>query len=140
MQLNESEIVLVPKGNESLLLVIGKGHKVPRGREIFLLKTAEMFSRLVQEASPAEIEDANNRIRDNLPDEEQTWLPPGLLDDPKTPRALMMNPASEGSNLHEWKTAVRDALAEGDLELMPQPEARELAKELNLEVFLSRFL
>lgn len=139
MKLNDSEIVLVPKGQPDLLLVIGKDHKIPKNQEMFLLKSADLLSRLVQEASPGEIKDANRRLQENLPEEEQVWLPLDLLDDPKTPRALMMNPASEGGRLHEWKVAVEELMS-GKLELIPQPEARQLAEELNLETFLSRFL
>lgn len=139
MHLKDTEIVWIPKDQPDLLLVMNKGHKPPRDQEMFLLKSADLLARLVREASPAEIEDANRRLRENLPEEEQTWLPPDLLDDPATPRALFNNPASLGSRLHEWKETVEEAMS-GNLELIPQPEARPMAEELSLESYLSRFL
>lgn len=137
MKLQPSERAWAPRNNPDLLLVLPSGHQPAKDRDLFLMEQADLLSRLVKEASPEEIAEANNQLRDRLPPEEKLWLPLNLLENPRTPRALMGNPASEGSRLHEWKAEARQARMD---EPMEQVEADKLASSLNLETFLSRFL
>ena len=126
-------------GQPDLLLVLKKGQRPPKNREEFLQESANLLQRLTEEASPGEIADANRRLEMNLPEEEQLGLPPGLLNNPKTARALMTNPASEGSNLHSWKVQAGETL-ESNPEPMSEQMANQMASELSLESCLSRFL
>jgi len=139
MKLSETEYAWGPKNQPELLLVLPRNQRGPKNWETYLTEAESMLARLVREADPDEVEEANRRIRESLTEEEQVWLPPGLLDDPKTPRALMRNPASLGSSLHSWKQTIREALT-SELELMTQEEAKPMAEEISLESFLSRLL
>jgi hypothetical protein len=133
MNLNQDDKMWMPEDQEQYLLVY-RG-TFPTTRELFLMKQADLLTRLVEEASPEEIEDANQRLRSNLEQEVLNHLPLNLLSDPDCPNRLMLNPMSEGSPMHEWKSEIRDAM---ELPSVPQPEVRREAEELNLEVFLSR--
>jgi hypothetical protein len=135
MNLNQDDKVWIPEDQEQYLLVY-RG-SFPKTRELFLIAQANLLKRLVEEASPEEIEDANRRLRLNLEQEVLIQLPGKLLNDPSCPSRLMLNPMSEGSPMHEWKSEIRDAM---DLPSIPQSEVTQEAESLNLEVFLSRLL
>jgi hypothetical protein len=89
---------------------------------------------LLSEASAGEIETANNRLNDMLPDEFKLTLPLGMLDDPRTPSLLLHNPALSDSNLTEWRASLPEALK---FPPMPDGEAAMLWWEASLESFLA---
>ncbi len=114
-----------------------KLHQLPKNRELFLLDQVELLKRLVAEANPGEIEDANRRLKNNLTDDALLWLPSGLMAHPGCPASLLLNPAPHRSRLWEWKDGITEAISRPQ---MPQEEAMELAKSLSLETFLSPLL
>jgi len=137
MKLQPSEIAWAPENDPEHLIVLTAEESPPKNREQYLRKEVQLLERLVREAGPGELEDANQRLRLNLPEEEQTWLPPDGLADPRGPAALLQNPASLGSRLAEWKQAIAEAVG---AKPMPPEEANELAEQLSLEAFLSPLL
>lgn len=134
MKLNPNEIAWAPEEKPELLIVLGLQESPPKSQDSYLRKLAELLSRLVKEASPSEVEEANRQLRLNLPEEEQLWLPADLLADPSCPQKLLLNPASLGSRLHEFKQEVRQAVGSKP---MPPEEAFQVAEGLSLESFLS---
>jgi hypothetical protein len=137
MRLRKHDRPWAPLDQPDYLCILRPGYQSPRNREVFLMEQADLLRRLVAQANQGEIKDANRRLKDNLPWEFLTCLPDGLFDDPKTLHSLMFNPASEGGNLHDWKTGVDDLLT---IPSMPDREAWDLAVELCLEVYLGRIL
>jgi hypothetical protein len=139
MKLNPEERAWSPADHPEYLIILRKDQQPPTSRDLYLFKVEDLLIRLAKEANEEEIENANGMMQ-NLPDEEQLWLPTEPWGKPeKTAHGLMFNPASEGSNLHDWKWTLRDLLEEP---LQPM-EAKELAEELeglSLESCLSRFL
>ena len=137
MNLTDNDRPWAPEDQPDYLCVLRAHQLPPVKREDFLLCQANLLRRLVAEASEGEIEDANRRLRFNLPTEFLDFLPGKLVNDPRCPDQMMFNPAVLGSPLHEWKVGWND-LANGPV--MPLEEAREMAEELSLESFLSRLL
>lgn len=135
MKLKPNERAWAPKDNPELLLILGPNQQPPRTQEAYLLQAVETLRRLVEDADPEEVEAANNRLRDSLPQEEQMGLPPAMLEDKSTARSLLLQPASLGSRLHELKMEAKSAVKE---EPMDQEEANQEAAEMSLESFLSR--
>ncbi len=133
MKLLPSEVPWCPENYPDHAIILGLEERPPHDQEAYLLKEVELLKRLVQEASEGEIENANRMLAD-LPDEDQLGLPLDPMSDPRGPRALLTNPASEGSRLHEWKTDIEEALK--DKPMSPE-EAKDLVKEMSLESFLS---
>ena len=109
----------------------------PRNKEGFLLQQADLLRRLVQEANPQEVKEANNRLRDNLPQSFLLWQPLDLLDDPHGPHQLFLNPAELGSKLEEWKSDVPEALK---LPPMSPQEAAQHLQDLSLDSYLDRLV
>lgn len=137
MKLKESDQVWVPADLDQYLLVLPKGEAMARDPDLFLQDQARLLRRLVAEASDTEIDQANLRLSENLPQSESLWLPSDLLRNPATPGGLMGNPAELGSQLHQWKEGVAAALK---MPSLPAAQARKLAEGLSLESFLSRLL
>lgn len=104
---------------------------------MFLREQVRLLSRLVAEADAGEVAEANRRLELNLTEDALLWLPPGLLENPKCPAALLLNPAPLGTPLADWKAGIKPALL---LPQMSQEEARPLAEALSLESFLSRLV
>lgn len=110
----------------------------PQTKEQFLLDQSTLLEMLVKEASEAEIKEANNRIEDSLPNQAWIYLPNGLLNNPRTPIALLMDYQPEPeTQMWNWKKGIRDAL---NNRKATQDEVREETQGLSLESFLSRFL
>ncbi len=137
MKLKDSEWVWAPEDSEEYILPLQKNRQLPKNPELFLLEQVELLKRLVAEANPGEIEEANRSLVNNLNEDQLLWLPPEMLKAPQGPRSLLLNPAPYGSRLWEWKDGIEEAMAQPQ---MPQEEARELAKSLCLETFLSPLL
>ena len=137
MQLKHDEMAWMPQDQENYLTVLRKGSVQPLSRDQFLNLQVAMLARLVQEADEAEIQEANRRLRDNLPPSFLDSLPNGLFANDQTPRALMFNPAELESPIHEWKQEAADALK---TQSATPEEAKALAESLTLESFLSRLL
>lgn len=137
MKLNESDQVWMPEDRPEYLLVFPKGHRLPKTREQFLQAQSVMCRRLADEANAGEKADAARRLRLELAPEFLDWLPADLFDNPATPGRLLLNPAVEGSPLHEWKVDVDEVL---NMKMSSPEEANREAEQLNLESFVSRLL
>lgn len=137
MKLNASDQVWAPLNQPDYLLVFPAAEALARQPEMFLRDQVRLLARLVADANPAEVAEANRRLELNLTEDALLWLPPGLLTNPKCPAALLLNPAPLGTPLAEWKAGAREALQQPP---MPAAEARSLAETLTLEAFLSRLL
>lgn len=120
-----------------MLLLLKPGEHPPRNKDAFLMTAAQTLRLLVAEATPEEIEQANNRLRDLLPEEFQIGLPCSLLEDRRTPDLLYLNPFVEGTNFVDWKNEIPDALT---LPSMPQDEADSEWAMHSLESYLSPLL
>ena len=137
MKLKESDQVWAPINQPNYLLVFPAAESLPRQPEMFLRDQVRLLGRLVADANPQEIQEANRRLELNLTEDALLWLPPGLLENPKCPAALLLNPAPLGTPLADWKAGIKGVLQQPPT---PPAEARSLAEALSLEAFLSRLL
>lgn len=137
MILKPNERAWAPADKPDWLIILRDGQEPPKTREQFLLKSKDLLERLVQEATPGQIEAMNDRLRDSMPKEEYIGLPSGLLDNPQTPAALMFNPESDGHLNHQWKSEIEDLLTSDQME---QEAANKEADQLTLESFLGRLV
>ena len=126
-----------PEDRPNYLCLLSSSQHSPKNREEFLLCQSTLLSLLIDQANEGEIDDANNRLEDSLEQEFLISLPDQLLRSPSMTYLLMFNPAIEGSPLDEWKTDLYDLL---DLPPMPEEQALEEAKLLDLESYLGRLL
>jgi hypothetical protein len=134
MKSKRSPIPWAPHDREDLLLLLDPGESPPKTVEALLLELQNTLCVLLSEASSGEIEAANNRLLDLLPEEFKLLLPLGMLDDPRMPSLLLHSPAPPDSNLAEWKARLPDALK---LPPMPSGEAEKLWRESSLDSFLA---
>lgn len=102
-----------------------------------LLDQATLLEHLVKQADEGEINEANLRLQDSLPQSMLDFLPDKLLNDPATPYQLMEHPAEMGTNFQEWKSGLQEAL-EGQ-SATPE-EARQAFEELTLGSYLDLIL
>lgn len=137
MKLNESETVWMPENQPEYLLVLPQGRQSPKDQEAYLLNSVVLLKRLIADSNDREIAEANRRLQEELPQEMLVWLPSGDLENEETPKALLLNPMSEGTPAHEWKVGIESAL---QAPLAPPNQARSEAEGLTLESFLSRLL
>ncbi len=137
MKLRQNERVWAPAEHpEYLCLLIGK-QQPPKTQEEFLLRQTQVLRRLLEEASPGEIKEANRKLQDEFPPEMLEFLPTDLLPNPRTVNYLLFNPMSEGTKIHQWKWGVLDLL---DSPPMPEAEALEEARTLDWEVYLDNLM
>lgn len=137
MKLNDNDKPWCPENLENYLCVLRQEQRPPRDLETFLHRQEELLRRLVAQATEEELDLAGERIRQDLPQEEQMLLQPGLFRDPTTPSYLLWHTANWGTARHEWMEDVPSALARP---AMSAGEARQLAEGLSLESFLDRLL
>lgn len=138
MRLTDADQVWCPvQESPDFLTLLRQGQRPPSKQEDFLRLQADLLERLVAESSEGEVAHANLRLDRDLPQEALNFLPSDLLTNPRTPKLLLLNPAVEGSPLHQWKVAWSHLR---NPPLLPQPEARALAEQLSLEAYLSRLL
>lgn len=137
MMLTNDDKPWCPGENRDCLCVLKINQPPPQTKELLLVEQVRLLQRLVAEASPDEVEDANRRLNANLQEEELLNLPPGLLKKPRTPNILLVQPAALGYRLADWKEGLAEAV---NLPPMPEQEAREEAENLSLESFLGRIL
>jgi hypothetical protein len=137
MKLNNDDKPWCPGENPDYLCVLGRNVPPPKTAELLLVSQVRLLQRLVAEASPEELADANRRLELNLQEEELLNLPPGLLKKPRTPNILLVQPAALNYKLADWKEGLAEAV---NLPPMPEKEAREEAESLTLESFLGRIL
>ncbi len=137
MKLNNDDKPWCPGENPDYLCVLGHNQPPPKTAELLLVSQVRLLQRLVAEASPDEVEDANRRLNDNLQDEELLNLPLGGFKNRRTANILLVQPAVLGYRLADWKAGMEKALS---LPSMPEPEAMSEAESLSLESFLGRIL
>ena len=137
MKLNNDEKPYAPQGMPEYLCILKNNQSPPADKEAMLLSQVELLRRLTREATEGELMDGNRRLEQNLQQEELQNLPAGKLKNPKTPLALLTQPAVMGTPLADWKWGMDEAQSHPP---MPEPEARQEAEELSLESFLSRLL
>jgi hypothetical protein len=137
MKLNNDDKPWCPGENLDYLCVLGRNQPPPKTAELLLVSQVRLLQRLVAEARPDEVEDANRRLNDNLQDEELLNLPLGGFKNRRTANILLVQPAALGYKLADWKEGLAEAV---NLPPMPEKEAREEAECLTLESFLGRVL
>ena len=137
MKMNADDKIWAPKDRPEYLCVLGGVRQPPASQSDFLSLQAQLLGRLWDRANEGEREAGNLRLQNNLEPEALDALPSRLLQDRRTCRALMENPALEGSPLHEWK---RDFEEVAKLPPMSPQEAKQEAESLSLESFLARLL
>lgn len=137
MTLTNNDKPWCPGNDPDYLCVLALNQNAPQTTELLLVEQVRLLQRLVAEAGPDEVEEANRRLEQNLQEEELLNLPPGLLNKPRTPNILLVQPAVLGCKLADWKEGLEEAV---NLPPMPEQEAREEAENLSLESFLGRIL
>lgn len=137
MKLSDSMKPWAPSGRPDYLCLLKGRNQHPRDREAFLSNQAELLAELVRQADQGEVEQANRLLQDRLPAEQLDYLPPDLLNNPKTALQLLHHPAVEGGKLHRWKAGADQLLMSNP---MSKAQAQKEAAELNLGTYLSRLL
>jgi hypothetical protein len=137
MKLNANDKLWAPKDDPRYLLVLRKEQPNPTTKAQFLEANVDLLERLQKEADPEETDLANQILQNSLEWEVRQWLPPALFHSPKTPRLLLSLPLVEGSQFHEWKGGVEDALVAPAED--PETALKE-AEQLDLEIALLSML
>jgi hypothetical protein len=137
MTLTKDDKPWCPGENPDYLCILGRNQPPPETAELLLVSQVRLLQRLVAEANPEELADANRRLKQNLQEEELLNLPLGLLNKPRTPSILLTQPAALNYKLADWKEGLEQAIKSPS---MPEKEAREEAENLSLESFLGRIL
>jgi len=137
MELKPDETAWMPVDQPDYLVVYPKTQPLPLTKEMFLLFQAKMLTRLVGEAEQELIDHVNRQLKDNLEAEFLTYLPMGMLNNPKTPSALMFNPAIMETRLADWKAGIREALMQPPA---PETETLKAVEMLDLESFQNRLI
>ena len=137
MKLNNGEKAWAPQDQPQYLSLLKSSQNPPKSAEVLLQLQVKLLSRLVSEASPEEVKEANRRLELNLQQEELLNLPPGLLQNPRCPSLLLNQPAALNYKLAEWKQGMKQAVTQPPME---ETEARSEAEAESLESFLGRIL
>ena len=137
MKLTNEDKPWCPGENPDYLCVLGRNQPPPKTAELLLVSQVRLLQRLVAEANPEELEDANRRLELNLQSEELLNLPSDLLKNRRTANILLVQPAALNYKLADWKEGLAEAV---NLPPMPEQAAREETENLSLESFLGRIL
>jgi hypothetical protein len=137
MNLNADDRPWAPQDQPDYLCVLHGQQQPPRNRDHFLNLQLDLLNRLLLESNQGEKEDADRRLRDNLPLEERMNLPLDLFQNPRTSRLLLENVTDVLGPMYQWKVGFDQVQ---NLPQMPPEEARQEAESLSLESFLSRLL
>ena len=137
MILNPDDRPWCPVDKPDYLCVLHGQQQPPRNRDHFLNHQLDLLNRLLLESNQGEKEDADRRLRDNLPLEERMNLPLDLFQNPRTSRLLLENVTDVLGPMYQWKVGFDQVQ---NLPQMPPEEARQEAESLSLESFLSHLL
>ena len=137
MKLTNEDKPWSPVGSPDYLCVLGRNQSPPKTEELLLVSQVRLLQRLVAEANPEELADANLRLERNLQSEELLNLPSELLNSRRTANILLVQPAALNYKLADWKAGLEKAVT---LPSMPEQEAIKEAESLSLESFLGRIL